>query len=42
MTVWWDTSAVGSLRVEKAQLEADVAELQANYNAWVKAAWWRS
>jgi len=35
--LWWDTGAIGRAQARKAQLEAEVAELQANREAWVMA-----
>lgn len=35
--LWWDSSAIGSAQMEKAKLEAEVAELKANRDAWVQA-----
>jgi hypothetical protein len=35
--LWWDTGAITDAQVQKAQLQAQVAELQANYDGWVKA-----
>jgi hypothetical protein len=34
---WWDTRAIGAALMEKAQLQVDVAALQANHDAWVQA-----
>ena len=34
--LWWDAGAVADARARKAQLQADVAELQASYDGWVK------
>ncbi len=34
--LWWDTGAIGRAQVRKAQLEAEVAELQANREEWAK------
>jgi len=34
--LWWDTGAIGRAQVHKAQLEAEVAELQANREEWAK------
>ncbi len=36
VTLWWDTSAIASAQAHKAQLQAEVAELQAAYDGWVK------
>ena len=35
--LWWDMNAIGAAQVRKAQLEAAVAELAANHDAWEKA-----
>ncbi len=35
--LWWDTGAIQAARAEKARLQAQVAEMQANYDGWVKA-----
>jgi hypothetical protein len=35
--LWWDTGAIADAQVRKAQLEVQVAEMQANYDSWVKA-----
>jgi hypothetical protein len=35
--LWWDTGAIADAQVEKAQLQQEVAELQASHDAWVKA-----
>ncbi len=35
--LWWSTSAIGAAQERKAELQAEVAELQANRDAWVKA-----
>ena len=37
LVLWWDTGTIAAAQVEKAQLQAQVAELQANYDGWVKA-----
>jgi len=34
--LWWDGDAIASARARKAQLQADVAELQASYDGWMK------
>ncbi len=34
--LWWDARAIAAARAEKAQLQAEVAELKANYDGWVK------
>ena len=36
LVLWWDTDAIGAARVEKAQLQAEVAEIKANRDEWVK------
>ena len=35
--LWWDTGAIGAARVEKRQLQMEVAEMQANRDEWAKA-----
>jgi cell division protein FtsB len=35
--LWWNTSAIGAAQERKAELQAEVAELQANRDALVKA-----
>ena len=35
--LWWDTGAIGAARVEKRQLQLEVAEMQANRDEWAKA-----
>ncbi len=35
--LWWNTSAIGAAQEHKAELQAEVAELQANRDALVKA-----
>lgn len=35
--LWWDGNAIASAQARKAQLQADVAELQRNHEGWVKA-----
>ncbi len=37
LVLWWDTGTIAAAQVEKAQLQAQVAALQANYDGWVKA-----
>ena len=37
MVLWWDTGAIAAARVEKPQLQMEVAELRANRDKWVKA-----
>ncbi len=37
LVLWWDGSAIAAARVEKAQLAAEVAEMQANRDDWTKA-----
>jgi len=34
--LWWNTSAIGAAQERKAELQAEVVEMQANYNGWVK------
>ncbi len=35
--LWWNTSAIGAAQERKAELQAEVAEMQANRDVWVKA-----
>ena len=35
--LWWDAGAIGAAQVQKAQLEAEVAQLQANEATWKQA-----
>jgi len=35
--LWWDTGAIGRAQARKAQLEGEVAELQANREGWAMA-----
>ena len=35
--LWWDTGAIGRMQVRKVRLEAQVSELQATHDDWVKA-----
>ena len=37
VTLWWATDAIASAQARKAQLQAEVAEMQANRDAWAKA-----
>lgn len=37
LVLWWDTGTIAATQVEKAQLQAEVAEMQANRDGWVKA-----
>lgn len=37
LVLWWDTGAIAAARAQKAQLAAEVAEMQANRDEWVKA-----
>lgn len=34
--LWWNAGAIAAARAEKAQLQAEVAELKANYDGWAK------
>lgn len=34
--LWWDAGAIAEARAEKARLQAEVAELKANYDGWAK------
>ena len=35
--LWWDAGAIGAAQVQKAQLEAEIAQLLATRDGWVKA-----
>jgi len=35
--LWWDTNAIGAAQVRKAQLEAEVAQMQVNREGWAMA-----
>ena len=35
--LWWDAGAIAAARAEKARLQAEVAEMQANRDEWAKA-----
>ncbi len=35
--LWWNTSAIGAAQERKAELQAEVAEMQANRDALIKA-----
>ncbi len=35
--LWWDTGAIQAARAEKAQLQAEVVEMRANRDGWIKA-----
>ena len=35
--LWWDAGAIADARAEKRRLQAEVAEMQANRDAWAKA-----
>jgi len=37
LVLWWDTGAIAAARVEKRQLQAEVAEMQASRDEWVRA-----
>jgi len=37
LVLWWDTGAIAAARVEKRQLQMEVAEMQASRDEWVKA-----
>ena len=34
--LWWDVGAIQAARAEKARLQAEVAEMQANRDEWAK------
>ncbi len=36
LVLWWDMGAVAAARAEKAQLRAEVAEMQANRDEWAR------
>ena len=35
--LWWDAGAIGQAQEQKGELEAQIAELQASHDEWVKA-----
>lgn len=37
VTLWWATDAIASAQARRAELEAEVAEMRANRDAWAKA-----
>ena len=37
LVLWWDNGAITEARMQKTQLQAEVAEMQANHDGWVKA-----
>jgi hypothetical protein len=37
LVLWWDTGAIAAARAEKRQLQAEVAEMQANRDEWARA-----
>lgn len=37
LVLWWDTGAIAAARAQKAQLAAEVVEMQANRDEWTKA-----
>ena len=37
LVLWWDTGAIASARAEKAQLQAEVAAMQASRDEWAQA-----
>ncbi len=37
LVLWWDSGAIQAARAEKARLQAEVAEMQANRDEWTKA-----
>ena len=37
LVLWWDAGAIAAARAEKRQLQAEVAEMQAGRDEWVKA-----
>ena len=36
LVLWWDTEAIGATRVEKRQLQLEIAELRTSRDEWVK------
>lgn len=36
LVLWWDTGAIGAVRVEKRQLQLEIAELRASPEEWAK------
>jgi len=36
LVLWWDTGAIGAARVERRQLQLEVAELRASRDEWAK------
>lgn len=36
LVLWWDTGTIAAAQVRKAQVQAEVAEMQANYDGWGK------
>jgi hypothetical protein len=37
LVLWWDTGAIGAAQFRKAQLQVEIAEMQANRDEWAKA-----
>ena len=37
LVLWWDSGTIGAAQAQKAQLQAEVAELKANQDTWAKA-----
>ena len=37
LVLWWDTGAIGTARVERRQLQLEIAELRASRDEWEKA-----
>jgi hypothetical protein len=37
LVLWWDTGTIAAAQLQKAQLQAQVAELVANHEGWLKA-----
>ena len=35
--LWWDTGTIAAAQVQKAQMQAEVAQMQANRDGWVNA-----
>ena len=37
LVLWWDTGTIGAAQLRKAQLQVEIAEMQANRDEWAKA-----
>ena len=42
LILWWDRGAITEARTQKMWFQAEVAELEAKYDGWVKAGSWAS